>query len=54
MKKIFVIVIMLLSSLSWGLTFKNGELVEDAIVAEEDIRGPDGEDILKDLEILIQ
>jgi hypothetical protein len=30
MKKIFVIVIMILSSLSWGLTFKNGKLIEDA------------------------
>jgi hypothetical protein len=28
--------------------------LENAIVAEEDIKGPDGEDILKDLEILIQ
>ena len=30
MKKIFVIVIMILSSLSLGLTFKNGKLIEDA------------------------
>ena len=29
MKKIFVIVTMMLSSLSWGLTFKNGKLIED-------------------------
>jgi hypothetical protein len=28
--------------------------LKTAIVAEEDIKGPDGEDILKDLEILIQ
>ena len=28
--------------------------VEDAIVVEKETKGPDGEDILKDLEILIQ
>ena len=28
--------------------------LEDAIVEEEEIQGPDGEDILKDLEIIIQ
>ena len=28
--------------------------VEDAIVVEKEIKGPDGEDILKDLEIIIQ
>jgi len=27
---------------------------EDAIVVEEETQGPDGEDILKDLEIIIQ
>ena len=28
--------------------------LEDAIVEEEEIQGPDGKDILKDLEIIIQ
>jgi hypothetical protein len=28
--------------------------IEDAIVVEKETEGPDGEDILKDLEIIIQ
>ena len=46
--KILSTLLLLIPSLSWGLTFKDGKQVE------EETKGPDGEDILKDLELIIQ
>ena len=64
MLKLLFSLLFLIPSLSLGLTFKDGKQVEDvtewvtwvedAIVVEKETKGPDGKDILKDLEILIQ